>query len=109
MTIGPDRLADAVQPPETVPETIGELETEIAQLQQAVRSHAVIDQAVGVIATVGRMTPHEAWDVIRETSMCTNIKLRKVAESLVAWARSGDLPPEIRDVLTAQLKRHGAR
>ncbi|EPD68842.1 ANTAR domain-containing protein [Streptomyces sp. HGB0020] len=103
--MGPDRPARAVQAPQTPDATIDQLEAEVMQLRHAVESHAVIDQALGVIVTVARVTPDEAWDIVRETSMCTNIKLRRVAESLVAWARSGELPTPIRDALTARLNR----
>ncbi|NGO11877.1 ANTAR domain-containing protein [Streptomyces sp. HC44] len=81
-----------------------QLEAEVAQLQQAVNSHAVIDQAIGVVVAVGQMTPEEAWDVLRETSMCTNIKLRHVAELVVDWGRTGELVADIKDQLTLRLR-----
>lgn len=104
MTSGHKRLRGAARTPAPLPETIDQLEAEKAQLQRAMESHAVVDQALGVIATVGRMTPDEAWDIIRETSMRTNIKLRNVAESLVAWAHSRNLSPTIRDALPTELQ-----
>lgn len=55
--------------------------------------------AGGVIVAVGRISPAEAWDVLRETSMCTNIKMRLVAEMIVTWARTGDLAAELRGEL----------
>ncbi|MFD3480384.1 ANTAR domain-containing protein [Streptomyces sp. NPDC058695] len=64
---------------------------------------AVVDQAVGVLIAVGRMTPADAWDVLRETSMRTDIKLRHVAELLVEWGRSGVLCADIRTELDRQL------
>ncbi|MFI8930425.1 ANTAR domain-containing protein [Streptomyces sp. NPDC053474] len=73
------------------------------QLKHAVRSHAVIDQAIGVVLTVGRLTPEEAWDVLREMSMRTNIKLRTVAEHLLTWAQAGDLPSALHTELERQL------
>ncbi|GHH86895.1 hypothetical protein GCM10018793_60600 [Streptomyces sulfonofaciens] len=72
-------------------------------------SHAVIDQALGVIVAVGRVSPAEAWDMLRETSMCTNIKLRHVAEAVVAWGETGALAPDIRDELTRRLAPHPRR
>ncbi|MGW4518305.1 ANTAR domain-containing protein [Streptomyces sp. NPDC004393] len=99
-----DKLSGAVQELES-PDRIRKLETQVSQLQQAVTSHAVIDQAIGVIVAVGRMTPDEAWDALRETSMCTNVKLRHVAELVVAWGQGGrDLAAEVRDVLSRRLK-----
>ncbi|MER7201350.1 ANTAR domain-containing protein [Streptomyces sp. CB01635] len=64
---------------------------------------AVVDQAAGVLIAVGRMTPADAWDVLRETSMRTDIKLRHVAELLVEWGRSGVLCADIRTELDRQL------
>ena len=100
---GPDQQSDAPQTPGTRSETILQLQAEIAQLRQAVHSHAVIDQALGVIVTVCGVTPDEAWDIIRETSMDTNIKLRRVAEALISWVHSGQLPAEIENVLSKKL------
>lgn len=67
----------------------------------------VIDQAVSVLIAVGRMTSAEAWDVLRETSMRTDIKLRNVAELLVEWGRSGALCADIRTELNRQLAQRG--
>ncbi|MFC9462112.1 ANTAR domain-containing protein [Streptomyces sp. NPDC056637] len=67
----------------------------------------VIDQAAGVLIAVGRMTSAEAWDVLRETSMRTDIKLRNVAELLVEWGRSGALCADIRTELNRQLAQRG--
>ncbi|WP_420309162.1 ANTAR domain-containing protein [Streptomyces sp. YS-B37] len=77
------------------------LQDENAQLQRAVASHAVVDQAIGVVIAVGRLTPEQAWDVLRNVSQHTNIKLRRVAELLLELARTGQLPTNIR----AELKR----
>ncbi|MFF3418182.1 ANTAR domain-containing protein [Streptomyces sp. NPDC002698] len=43
---------------------MGELLNRNAQVQQAIHSHAVVDQAVGVVLAVGRLTPDQAWDVL---------------------------------------------
>ncbi|WP_149179713.1 ANTAR domain-containing protein [Streptomyces sp. TRM49041] len=86
---------------------VKELESKIAQLEQAVVSHAVIDQAIGVVVTVGRMSPSEAWDVLREVSMCTNIKLRHVAELVVHWGRTGVCAADIRGELVRRIASPG--
>lgn len=36
------------------------LQEEVEQLKEAVASHAVVDQAIGVVVALGRMTPDEA-------------------------------------------------
>lgn len=64
-------------------DTVLRLEDENLQLKEAVRSHAVVDQAIGVILAVGQLTPDQGWDVLRSTSQNTNIKLRHVAELIV--------------------------
>ncbi|MYW63458.1 ANTAR domain-containing protein [Streptomyces sp. SID8379] len=83
------------------------LETEIARLRDSMGARAGIDQAVGVILTMGRMTPAEAWDVLREVSMRTDVTVRQVARQLVEYARSGELPRPVRDELERQVMRRG--
>jgi AmiR/NasT family two-component response regulator len=82
---------------------IRDLESKVGQLENAVESHAVIDQATGVLVAVGRLSPGEAWDVLRETSMSTNIKLRHVAELVVAWGTTGHLATDIQGELSRRL------
>lgn len=79
------------------------LEDENLQLQEAVRSHAVVDQAIGVVLAVGRLSPDAGWEVLRNISQNTNIKLRHVAELIVDWARTGELPAEVRERLEHEL------
>ncbi|MFI9569754.1 ANTAR domain-containing protein, partial [Streptomyces rishiriensis] len=67
-------------------ETLARLEQENAQLRHAVDSHAVVDQAIGVLAALHRMAPAAGFEVLREVSQHTNIKLHTVAETLIAWA-----------------------
>jgi hypothetical protein len=71
-----------------------------------VASHAVVDQAIGVIVALGRMTPDGGWTVLREVSQHTNIKLRNVAELILFWGRSGRIPEEIRAELEDAVDRH---
>lgn len=96
---------DSILPPETEPpaDQIRQLQEKVTQLEHAVQSHAVIDQALGIMVAVGRISPAEAWDVLRETSMCSNIKMRHVAEMVVTWGRTGDLAGELRDELSRKL------
>jgi AmiR/NasT family two-component response regulator len=97
-------LPGAVQEPESRPaDEIQQLETKVAQLERAVHSHAVIDQAIGVIVAVGRITPADAWDLLRETSMCTNTNLRHVAELAVTLGVTGNLAADIREELARRL------
>ncbi|MFJ4693172.1 ANTAR domain-containing protein [Streptomyces sp. NPDC088766] len=86
---------------------IAELQREVGQLKDAVASHAVVDQAIGVIVGLGRMTPDGGWTVLKEVSQHTNIKLRSVAELILLWGRSGRMPEGIRAELEDAVDRHG--
>ncbi|MFF8731882.1 ANTAR domain-containing protein [Streptomyces sp. NPDC015171] len=68
------------------------LREENRQLQRAVTSHAVIDQAIGAVVVLGRLAPEEAWRALRDVSQRTNVKLRTVAEHILAYAQGGTLP-----------------
>ncbi|MFF3336663.1 ANTAR domain-containing protein [Streptomyces sp. NPDC002888] len=96
-------------PPQPDDETglIFHLQEEVEQLKEAMVSHAVVDQAIGMIVALGRVTPDDGWVVLREVSQHTNIKLRNVAELILIWGRSGEMPPEIRAELEDALDRHG--
>jgi hypothetical protein len=67
-------------------EELAWLEQENARLRRAVDSHAVVDQAIGVLAALHRMAPAAGFEVLREVSQYTNVKLHTVAETLVATA-----------------------
>ncbi|MFG3203462.1 ANTAR domain-containing protein [Streptomyces sp. NPDC048192] len=86
---------------------LSELQAEVDQLKEAVTSHAVVDQAIGMVVAWGRVTPDQGWEVLKEVSQHTNIKLRNVAELILVWARRGDIPPEIRAELEDALDRYG--
>lgn len=100
MTAGQDEPGDEAG-------RIFELQAEVEQLKEAVASHAVVDQAIGMMVALGRVTPDEGWVVLRDVSQHTNIKLRNVAELILIWGRNGELPPEIRAELEVALDRHG--
>jgi GAF domain-containing protein len=60
------------------------------QLQTAMQSRAVIEQAKGILIGQRGCTPQEAFDILVRLSQDTNRKLRDVAEALVAQAMTGD-------------------
>jgi hypothetical protein len=84
---------------------IFQLQEQVRQLKEAVVSHAVVDQAIGVVIVVGGVTPDEGWIVLKEVSQHTNIKLRNVAETILIWGRTGVMPPEILAALEDRLGR----
>ncbi len=58
--------------------------TLISQLEEAIASRAVIEQAKGAVAVVRRITPDEAFTVLRKVSQESNVKLREVAARTLA-------------------------
>ncbi len=86
---------------------IVELQQEVDQLKEAVTSHAVVDQAMGMIVALGRVGPDQGWAVLQYVSQHTNIKLRHVAELILIWGWNGVMPPEIRVELEEALDLYG--
>ncbi|TFV34001.1 ANTAR domain-containing protein [Streptomyces sp. T1317-0309] len=90
------------EPEPRTDEQLKDLQGKFAHLEQA-DAHALIDQAICVIVAVGGLTPAEAWDLLRETSMHTNIELRQVAELVIAWGAAGELSSDLRGELARRL------
>ncbi|MET8947243.1 ANTAR domain-containing protein [Streptomyces sp. NPDC004542] len=84
------------------------LERESAQLRQAVTSHAVIDQAIGVVVALGGIAPEESWRVLRDVSQRTNTKLRAVADHVLDFGQGGILPEPLLTELKLALDRYRA-
>jgi GAF domain-containing protein len=61
-------------------------------LQQALASRAVIDQALGIIMGQNRCTADEAFETLRTISQNRNVKVRDVAAEMIT-AVSGHPPP----------------
>jgi len=101
---GPEETVSSVD--STVDE-IFELQEEIDQLKQAITSHALVDQAIGMMVALGRVTPDQGWAVLREVSQHTNIKLHDIAEMILTWGGKGELPSDIRAVLEDTLDKYG--
>lgn len=53
------------------------------QLEQAMASRAVIEQAKGVIMALRGIPEHEAFEVLRRASQDRNVKVRVLAESVI--------------------------
>ncbi|WP_133914326.1 ANTAR domain-containing protein [Streptomyces sp. NBC_00582] len=86
------------------------LQEESAQLQRAVTSHAVVDQALGAVVVLGQIPPEEAWRALRDVSQHTNTKLRTVAEHILVFAQGGDLPEaELVELRRAVTRYRGCR
>lgn len=64
------------------------------QLEQAMASRAVIEQAKGVIMAMRGVAEHEAFEVIRKSSQDRNVKVRVLAEQIVRGVSTpGDAIP----------------
>jgi len=66
------------------------------QLQTALTSRAVIDQAIGIILAQQGGTPEAAFDVLRRASQGRNVRLRDIAAELVARAQEPRQEPRPR-------------
>ena len=75
------------------------------QLERALVSRAVIDQARGMVMALAPCSSHRAWDLLVEVSQHCNIKLRVVAAALVATTEDRTLPAEIQRELRRALRR----
>ncbi|MGY1710302.1 ANTAR domain-containing protein [Geodermatophilus sp. SYSU D00758] len=58
-------------------------------LQRALESRAVIEQAKGILMERHKLTPDQAFEALATVSMNKNVKLRDIAENLVL---TGELP-----------------
>ena len=54
-----------------------------SQLQEAMTSRSVIDQAIGILMAQNRCSPAEAFDVLRRASQNRNVKLHALATDIV--------------------------
>ncbi|MGY1584651.1 ANTAR domain-containing protein [Streptomyces sp. MN13] len=86
---------------------VEQLRAENEQLQRAVASHAVVDQAIGVLVTMGRIGPEDGFTVLREVSQHTNTKLSSIAEQILKHAQGAALPETVLAELPAALAGRG--
>jgi GAF domain-containing protein len=62
------------------------------QLQEAIESRAVIDQAKGVLMAREHLTADEAFEKLRRASQKANLKVREIAQRVVSSVTSGQPP-----------------
>ncbi|MFI9773042.1 ANTAR domain-containing protein [Streptomyces sp. NPDC052415] len=89
--------------------TVAGLEQENAQLRHAVDSHAIVDQAIGVLVAIHRLPPADGFEVLREVSQHTNIKLHTIANDVISWALGQPLPKPVGEKLDAAVRRRPHR
>jgi AmiR/NasT family two-component response regulator len=61
-------------------------------LQAAMETRAVIDQAKGILMERHKLTADQAFQLLAKASMATNRKLRDLAETLVATGELAQPP-----------------
>ncbi|MET9785058.1 ANTAR domain-containing protein [Streptomyces canus] len=69
-----------------------ELRAKNKQLERALVSRAVIDQARGMVMVLAPCSRERAWDLLVEVSQHCNVKLRDVAAALAATTKGQQLP-----------------
>ena len=70
--------------------TLDEAKALISQLSRAISSHEAIGQGVGVLVATYRISPEQAWSILRSASQHTNTKVAALARAVVELA--ADLP-----------------
>jgi hypothetical protein len=70
------------------------LKERISHLEQAVESHAVVNQAQGILMAAHRISADAAWAAMRRVSSHTNIKLRVIADAVIEITTRPDTVPE---------------
>lgn len=63
------------------------------QLEEALASRTIIDQAIGILMAQQRCDAHAAFDLLRRHSQNHNRRLRNVAEDLIARVSGGPPTP----------------
>ncbi|MFJ8948368.1 ANTAR domain-containing protein [Streptomyces sp. NPDC102395] len=84
---------------------VEQLREENEQLHRAVGSHAVVDQAIGVLVMMAGVSPEGGFTVLREVSQRTNTKLSSIAEQIIKHAQGAGLPETVLSELHAALAR----
>ena len=82
-----------------------QLRAQNTQLELALETRAVIDQACGMVMALAPCSSGRAWDLLVDVSQHCNIKLRVVAAALVATTEDRALPAEIQRELRRALRR----
>jgi AmiR/NasT family two-component response regulator len=81
---------------ERVQELLEELRVRNGQLERALQSRVMIEQAKGVLAERYGITVDEAFELLRRAARSNHLKLHDLAAEVVA---SRETPPEVEAVL----------
>lgn len=83
---------------------LAELEAEVTHLRRGLDSRTHIAIAIGMLAERFRCTSSQAWSLLQRLSSHTNLKLRRVADLIVAEAHDTCLETDRADL--ARLATH---
>lgn len=64
-------------------------EREVAQLKEGMKTREVIGQAIGILMAARRVSAEEAFEILKNVSQTSNVKLREIAARLVE--KSGEV------------------
>jgi two-component system, response regulator / RNA-binding antiterminator len=82
------RAARAHRDVATILESYNQLAEEVEDLRRALRTRPTIEQAKGIIMAARSCSADEAFTVLRQLSMDTNVRLAEVAAAVVYHRRS---------------------
>ena len=69
-------------------ERIVKLETELEQLRAAVQDNRIVERATGAISVRYRMSPSDAFEMLRDGAMNQQRNLHEIASEVTANGRS---------------------
>jgi hypothetical protein len=83
-----------------------DVDVRVAQLQHALTSRIVVEQAKGMLAERYALTPDEAYDLIRLAARSNGLKVHAISNSVLEAPRQ--TPPVILDLFTTLPKQSSA-
>ena len=86
--VAPDPAPDRLVAGPSVDGQVVDHDARIRQLEEALESHAVVDQARGVLMATHRIDADAAWALLVRVSSHQNIKVRTLAEAVVILVTS---------------------
>jgi AmiR/NasT family two-component response regulator len=88
-----DTLARDYDVAELQQRTVAGAEERAAQLQHALDSRIIIEQAKGVLAQQHRVTPEAAWEALRTYARSHRLRVHEVSKRVVDGTAAQVLPP----------------
>ena len=102
-TVAPDPAPDRLVAGPAVDGQVVDHDIRIRQLEEALESHAVVDQARGVLMATHRIDADAAWSLLVRVSSHQNIKVRTLAEAVIILVTS-PVPADPSPATTAAIR-----